>query len=115
MMYLGKDENDKPYDLSNSSINNISGINDSRSIFKSEEKINELSNIIADQAKEIELLKFFTKTSSSTSSNISSSSKTIIKKGSNKDIGKGYLKTIEENGKIKLKLLIYLIFIINYL
>lgn len=79
MVYLGGN------DLENSNIDY------KKEYAKSEEKINELNNIIADQEKEIELLKYFTNNPNATNNNSKSS----------KDVGKNYLKTIEENGKLK--------------
>ncbi len=76
MIYLGVNENDKLYDYEQKN-----------QLLKSEDKIIELNNIIADQEKEIELLKYFT------------NSTTVVNKNTVKEIGKNYLKTIEENGK----------------
>jgi len=78
MIYLGVNENDR---INDTEIKNVS---------KYEDKIAELNNIISEQEREIDLLKFLTKPTTATGSR---------KQSLRENNGKSYLKTIEENGK----------------
>lgn len=79
MVYLGGEDKDKDKDKDRS---DDKGQDYKSQLNRAEEKIAELNNVVSDQEKEIELLKYF-----------SNSSKKDQGKNSN-------LRTIEENGNV---------------